>query len=123
MSRWEVGMVVLLLILAGVMVGNAKADTAIPVYSHQSDAATIRPMPTPCTDPTAAILIAVNFPPEMQAQFRHIESNWAMPDGKRQDFAGCWMERGDELFLIFGDGQAFRIPKAEFTKRKGMTGT
>ena len=120
LSLAAAGVLILLMI---VLIPRAKAETAVPVYSHQSDQATVRLMPSPCIDPTAAIIIAVNFPPEMQIQFRHIESNWLMPNGSREDFSGCWMERGEEFFLIFGDGRAFRITKADFTKRKGMTGT
>lgn len=96
------------------------ADPVAPLHVHERDEVTVKLMPGPCVDPTTVMLIAMNVSPELQAKFRAIESNWLMRDGSRRDYAGCWLETGDDFLLIFSDATGTRISKARFNRRKGM---
>jgi hypothetical protein len=98
------------------------AEPVKPLYVHERPEVTIKLMPTSCVDPATHMLIASQIP-DMLPQFRGLESNWAMKDGTRQDFGGCWLEIAGDLLIVFSDGTGTRISKAKFTHRKGMVGT
>jgi hypothetical protein len=91
---------------------------------------TVRLMDAPCVDATSVMMIARGMPANTHARFKHIDSNWKMKDGSRQDFVGCWArvpkeESGAEVdayLLIFSDGNVFMVPTSEFDKVKGGAG-
>ena len=103
MSRWEVGMVVLLLILAGVMVGNAKAE---PMFRADAGEAVVTVYTEPCAVPAVG-----NLPKR---------ATW---QEKGKTYEGCAGQHPMFPILIFyfsGDRSVVVVPVEMFQK---VTGT
>lgn len=101
----------------------------IPLHVHEQPGDfVIRLMPGKCADPTSALLIATNIPPQFHERAKAIDSSWRVQQGGFRPFPGCWVELKKEevgedvFFLAFSDGKAAFVPKSEFLKVKGQTG-
>lgn len=99
----------------------------IPVYVAEHDGLTLRLLPSPCTDMTSLMLIAT-APPHLQTGWRSSSSDWRMPNGQWQTFAGWWLEikkenagsDDDIIVLVFSDGQTGQAFKKVLLKTKGQ---
>lgn len=105
-------------------VKTASAQVPIPLYVHESEAAYIRLMSSPCEHLGILQFLAQNGGDT--SRFKAIESEWAYPQGKKAH-VGCWMEFTKEetgteaaFGMMFDDGERFIVPKSEFLKKQGV---
>ena len=119
------------IILAVALATNAHAEeVVVPVHVLEEDGTIIRLMPTPCTDPTSVLVIAMNLPPQFHTRFKAIDSEWPMKDGSRKTFDGCWAEFTPEetgekealIYVAFSDAKSGFVEKSAFTKLRGQKG-
>ena len=105
-------------------------EVVVPVHVLEEDRTIIRLMPTPCTDPTSVLVIAMNMPPQFHTRFKAIDSEWPMQDGSRKKFPGCWAEFSTEetgeaeamIYVVFSDAKSGFLKKSAFTKLRGQKG-
>jgi hypothetical protein len=129
MNRYLSPLIYVVILTAGCLVYSVVKAEPIPVHVfEQPGDFTIRLMPGACADPTSAMLIATNIPPQFHGRAKAIDSSWRVKEGGYRPFPGCWLEFtkeevGEEVFfLAFSDGKSAFVPKSEFKKMKGQSG-
>lgn len=117
----------LLLLAIGGCASKAYADP-VTVYSSELDGVRLRLLDSPCTDNTSLMLIST-APPTLRSGWKASSSDWRMPNGQWETFAGCWLlvpkdvaGAPDDVFvLVFADGATGQVLKRDLLKKK--TGT
>lgn len=111
--------------MIALLVSMMLAQAPVPLHIMEHPQLTLKLMAAPCADEATLEMIR----PPFRDKWRAAESDFAMLDGSRREFAGCWREMTkeevdeDSFYVIFGaDGDKYAIPKSKFRPAEGQTG-